>query len=71
MGPALAGLGVGLLVAIGAGRWLVAFVYGVSTIEPILVGAVFGVTALVSFAATSLAARRALAIQPIEAMRGG
>ena len=70
-GPALAGLGIGLLAAIAAGRWLVAVVYGVGTIEPILVGVVFAVTALVSLAATSIAARRALSIQPIEAMRGG
>jgi putative ABC transport system permease protein len=69
--PALAGLGLGLAAAIVAGRWLVAFVYGVSAIEPILVGAVFGVTGVVSLAATSIAARRALAIQPIEAMRAG
>ena len=69
--PALAGLGLGLAAAIVAGRWLVALVYGVSAIEPILVGAVFGVTAFVSLAATSIAARRALAIQPIEAMRAG
>jgi len=69
--PALAGLGLGLAAAIVAGRWLVAFVYGVSAVEPILVGAVFGVTGVVSLAATSIAARRALAIQPIEAMRAG
>ena len=69
--PALAGLGLGLTAAIVAGRWLVAIVYGVSAIEPILVGAVFAVTAFVSLGATSIAARRALAIQPIEAMRAG
>lgn len=68
--PALAGLGIGLLAAIAAGRWLVAVVYGVSAVEPVIVGAVFGVSLLVTLAATWLAARRALAIEPSEAMRG-
>ncbi|HEY6827587.1 MAG TPA: ADOP family duplicated permease [Gemmatimonadaceae bacterium] len=68
--PALIGLGVGLSIALATGHWLAAFVYGVAAVEPALVGVVFGVTALVSFGTTSLAARRALAIQPSEAMRG-
>ena len=69
--PALTGLGLGLLAAVVSSRWLAALVYGVSAFEPLLVGVVFGVTVLVSLAATALAARRALAIQPSEAMRGG
>jgi ABC-type lipoprotein release transport system permease subunit len=46
-------------------------VYGVSRTEPGLVAAVLAVTILVSLVSAGLAARRALAIQPIEAMRGG
>ena len=68
--PALAGVGIGLLAAVAAGRWLVALVYGVSAVEPALIGAVFGVTSMICLVAASLAARRALAIQPSEAMRG-
>jgi predicted permease len=68
--PALAGLGIGLLAAAVAGRWLVAVVYGVGAVEPLLFGAVFAVTLVVSVVATALAARRALAIRPIEVMRG-
>jgi len=70
-GPALTGLGAGLVSAVIGSRWLAAFVYGVSRIEPGLLGAVVGVTILVTLTATYLAARRALAIQPTEAMRGG
>jgi len=69
--PALVGLVVGLLAALGGARWLASSVYGVSAMEPGLIMAVLGVTILVSLIATSLAARRALAIQPTEAMRGG
>jgi putative ABC transport system permease protein len=68
--PALVGLGAGLLAALAAGRWFMALVYGVGAIEPTLVGGVVGVTGLVSLGATWFAARRALAIQPSEAMRG-
>jgi ABC-type antimicrobial peptide transport system permease subunit len=63
-------LGIGLLAAAVAGRWLVAVVYGVGAVEPLLFGAVFAVTLVVSVVATALAARRALAIRPIEVMRG-
>ena len=68
--PALAGLGAGIIAALIASRWLAASVYGVSWSEPGLLAAVLGLTTLVSLTATYLAARRALAIQPTEAMRG-
>jgi putative ABC transport system permease protein len=68
--PALIGLGAGIVAALVASRWLAASVYGVSPMEPGLLGAVLGLTVLVSLAATYLAARRALMIQPTEAMRG-
>jgi predicted permease len=69
--PALIGQGAGMIVAMLASRWLAASVYGVSRTEPGLVAAVLAVTILVSLVSAGLAARRALAIQPIEAMRGG
>ena len=67
--PALLGLVVGLFAALGGSRWLASSVYGVGTAEPRLIATVLVVTIFVSLLATSLAARRALAIQPTEAMR--
>jgi ABC-type antimicrobial peptide transport system permease subunit len=67
--PALIGVVVGLLGGLGGARWLASSVYGVGTAEPGLIATVLGVTIFVSLVATSLAARRALAIQPTEAMR--
>ncbi|HEV8214942.1 MAG TPA: ADOP family duplicated permease, partial [Gemmatimonadaceae bacterium] len=67
--PALLGLVFGLFAALGGARWLASSVYGVGTTEPRLIATVLGVTIFVSLLATSLAARRALAIHPTEAMR--
>ncbi len=68
--PAMIGLAFGLVAALGGARWLASSIYGVGAIEPALIVSVLGVTTIVSLAATVLAARRALSIQPIEAMRG-
>lgn len=67
--PALAGVCAGLLVSAPIARVLASSLYGVRAFDlPVLV-IVVGTAALVIVIATYLAARRALSIEPVEAMR--
>jgi ABC-type antimicrobial peptide transport system permease subunit len=64
-----AGVGIGMLVALSAGRWLRSELFGVDAFDPLT----FAVTALVLLGAALLAsylpARRAMRVDPSEALR--
>ncbi len=63
------GLGIGLAASIVLGRALQGFLYDVSPADPLALGGVTAVLALVSLAACAEPARRALTIDPAAAMR--
>ena len=63
------GLGVGLLAALGATRWLGSFLFGVSPLDPLTLGLGVVLLALVALAACWLPARRAARVNPIVALR--
>jgi len=67
--PAIVGVGVGLFATMLLGRALASAVYGVHAFDPPVLAVVVGVSVAVTLLATYLAARRALAIEPVEAMR--
>jgi predicted permease len=60
---------IGLVGAIAARRVLASFVFGVSTADPWVYGAVMGLMAAVAIAACYFPARRASRVDPIEALR--
>ena len=64
-----AGVGIGMLISLAAGRWLRSELFGVDAFDPLT----FAVTALVLLAAALLAsylpARRAMRVDPSEALR--
>jgi putative ABC transport system permease protein len=68
--PAMVGVGVGMLAMVLIGRVLASSVFGVRAFDPPVLGLVVVVVVVVTLIATYLAARRALAIEPVEAMRG-
>jgi predicted permease len=63
------GLAVGVALAAGLGHWLRGQLYGVSPLDPLMLAAAVAVLALVAGAAAWLPLRRALNIQPTEALR--
>ncbi len=63
------GVGIGLVASLGLGRALSALLYGVEPTDPLTIGAVCVALMVVGFAATSLPARRAASVDPIEALR--
>lgn len=67
--PALIGLCVGAIGAMFTGRALASAVYGVRAFDPIVIVAVMVVLTTVIVAAAYLAARRALHVEPVEALR--
>jgi putative ABC transport system permease protein len=67
--PAIIGVGIGLFAAVLIGRVLASAVYAVHAFDPPVLAGAIGVSITVTLAATYLAARRALAIEPVEAMR--
>jgi putative ABC transport system permease protein len=67
--PATIGLGVGLVLALGIGRAMASLVYGVRALDPLVSGTVLVTTIVVIVLATYLAARRALLIQPVDALK--
>ena len=67
--PAMVGLGVGLVAAVAIGRAMASLVYGVKAVDPTVSVAVVVTTVVVVLLATYLAARRALFIQPVEALK--
>jgi predicted permease len=67
--PATLGLVLGAVSAGVVGRLLSAAVYGVRAFDPVVMGAVVVVLAIVIVAATYIAARRALLVNPVESLR--
>jgi putative ABC transport system permease protein len=67
--PALIGLAVGIVASLGIGRAMTSLVYGARPFDAPVSGAVIALTVVIVFAATYLAARKALAVQPVEALK--
>jgi putative ABC transport system permease protein len=65
----LIGVGAGLASAGVAGRLLASSLYGVRALDVGVLASVAATAAVVILLATYLAARRALSIEPVEAMR--
>jgi ABC-type antimicrobial peptide transport system permease subunit len=70
MAPVAAGLAVGLLASLGAARLLASLLYDTSPSDPATLLAVTAVVVGVAVAACAVPARRALAVNPIVAIRG-
>jgi putative ABC transport system permease protein len=67
--PAVVGLVVGVVAAGAIGRVLASVVFGVRAFDPAVMGGVTVALACVIVCAVYLAARRALAVNPVEALR--
>lgn len=67
--PALAGLGLGVIVAAGATRLLTTYLVDVKPLDPSTFAASAVVLAIAAVAAALLPARQALSIDPVEALR--
>jgi len=63
------GLGVGVVLAAGAGQLLRSQIFGVSPLDPVTFGGVLGLLAAVALLAAWLPARRAAKVDPIVALQ--
>ena len=63
------GTGLGVAIAFAITRLMGELLYGVSSTDPVVFGAVIGIIALVGFLACWLPARRAAALHPLRALR--
>ena len=68
--PVMAGLALGIAVALASGRVLTSLLFGVSPRDPMTIGAVVVVLAAVAGLAGYIPARRASLADPLEALRG-
>jgi predicted permease len=66
---ALAGIGAGILAALGLTRLLAGMIYGVGTADPVTFGGVSFLLGFVAFVACYIPARRAMATDPMTALR--
>ncbi|HEX7087206.1 MAG TPA: ABC transporter permease [Vicinamibacterales bacterium] len=66
---AIGGLVAGLLVSLAVLRVLRAMLFGVEPTDPMVLGSVFAVLLLVALGASYLPARRAMRVNPVEALR--
>jgi predicted permease len=69
MGLIIAGAIAGIAVAVGVTRFLASFLYGVHAGDPLTLGAVAALLALVALAACYIPARRAARVNPLIALR--
>jgi putative ABC transport system permease protein len=69
MAPALAGIGIGTLGALGATRLLAGFLTGLSTTDPAVFSAAPLLMAAIALLATALPARRAARVDPATALK--
>ncbi|MDQ3069661.1 MAG: FtsX-like permease family protein, partial [Acidobacteriota bacterium] len=69
MTPALIGIGVGAVAALGSAKVLERLVFGVSAADPLTLGAVAGTLALVALLASLVPAYRASRVDPLTALR--
>ena len=67
--PLLAGLALGLLASVAGAALLRQYIFGLSHLDPVTYVAVLGTLAMAGMAATWLPARRAVRVDPIEALR--
>jgi len=65
------GIGLGLAVALVATRMLGSVLFGVSPSDPLTLAAAAGLLLVVALAASWLPARRAMSVDPLEALRPG
>ena len=70
MGPVVAGLGVGLVVALGVSRFLESLLYGVGVVDPVTFVVVPVVLAAVAVVAVVVPARRAVSGDPVGVLKG-
>jgi predicted permease len=70
MAVAFVGAALGLMLALFAGRFLSALLYGINGADPIAFATVIAVLILVSFVACWLPARRAARLDPVIVLRG-
>jgi putative ABC transport system permease protein len=64
-----AGIAVGLVVAILARQALASFVFGITTTDPVTLGAMPAVVTIIALAACLVPARRAMRLDPVRALR--
>jgi ABC-type antimicrobial peptide transport system permease subunit len=67
--PVLGGIGLGILVAVGATRLLASMLYGVTALDAVSFIAAAGALAVAAMAATIAPACRVLRLDPLEALR--
>jgi ABC-type antimicrobial peptide transport system permease subunit len=67
--PMIAGLAVGILGALAASQVLRSELYGISPLDPVTYGAVALLLSLAALAASYLPARRAVRLNPTQALR--
>ena len=66
---ALIGVGIGLVLAFGAGRAVASVLYDVSPSDPVSFGTIAILLTLVASFASFLPAQRAMDVDPLEALR--
>ena len=64
------GVGLGLAGAVGLSRVLASMLYGVSALNPFTLGAVTLLLVVIALFASGMPARRAMRVEPVEALRG-
>ena len=64
-----AGLVVGLVIALAAGRLITSLLFGISAFDPVTIGGVIAVIAFVAFVACVLPGRAATRVDPMVALR--
>ena len=69
MSPVVIGLVLGVTASLGLGRLITAQLYGVSASNPLLLGTMSAMLAIIALLACLIPARRASLVNPIEALR--
>jgi ABC-type antimicrobial peptide transport system permease subunit len=67
--PVLAGAGLGLMLAVASSRFITAFLFDVSALDPLALAGAVAILVLVAACAAWLPARRASRLDPVAALR--